>query len=601
MEQRNPRRARIAVRIVLFAVISCIVLGVTTILAGLVIYADSLQQVFISRARSTAVRAAAAVQNSGDAAGLSADVMAVYNSLTREERSRTGTEEYRNLFRSAGSAGNPDGSGFFLADLLENYRTDVSGIAVCALDRKNSALVCLANAAGGVSRSPGDWFEIPADWAEKIAENQKPDGTEDSALCFFRNTKETGRECLAVYPVLDEGADAAGEEERNPVCLVAELTIDSVNEKAASYTLRVSIVMLALTLLIAFAAGWHMKRTVAAPIETIAETASAYARDKMNGVARSDHFSSIGIHTGDELENLTGVMAGMERDLAEHEEEIRRNTAEKERIRTELDLARQIQSGALPSAFPAFPDRGEFELFASMTPARDVGGDFYDFFLIDDDHLALVIADVSGKGIPAALFMMVAKSLIKNQLLSGCDPAQAMAHANAQLCEGNASSSFVTVWAAVLQLSTGKGVACNAGHEHPCLRRSGEPFGLLKYKHNMVVGVLKTASYRNREFELGPGDSLFVYTDGVPEAKNPEGGMFGEERLTEVLNRNPDASPEELADSARRALDDFVRDEPQFDDITMLAFRYSGPGRNTRQGKGSGNEWPCNLNRTEQL
>ena len=577
MKQMKTKQKKIAARTVRFAVIGSVVLGIATLLAGLLIYHNTLLQVSISRGGSTVVRAAAAVQNSADVIGLSEDVMGVYNSLTPEQRSRTGTEEYRTLFRQLETVTGPDGAGSILPNVLENYRTDVSAISICALDRESSALVCLASTPGADSPAPGDWTGIPAAWSEQIASSTKPDGTDGSALCFFRRTKAAGRECLAVYPVVDERSDLSGRESRNSVCLVAKLPISSVTQKVVHYAFYVSSVVLALTLLFAFIAGRHMKRTVADPVNAIADAAAAYVRDKKNGIARPDHFSSIGIQTGDELENLTGVMAGMEQDLAEYEEGIKRATAEKERIRTELDLASRIQFDALPSVFPPFPDRKEFELFASMDPAKEVGGDFYDFFLIDDDHLALVIADVSGKGIPAALFMMVSKSLIKNQLLSGCDPAQALTHANIQLCDGNTSSSFVTVWLAVLQISTGKVKACNAGHENPCLRCSKEPYELLKYKHNVSVGVIENAVYQNREFELRPGDSLFVYTDGVPEAQDAEGGMFGEARLLETLNRNPDASPEALVGSMRKAINEFVKDAPQFDDITMLAFRYNGP------------------------
>ena len=577
MKQEKTKQKKIAARTVRFAVIGSVVLGIATLLAGLLIYHNTLLQVSISRGESTVVRAAAAVQNSADVIGLSEDVMGVYSSLTTEQRSRTGTEEYRALFRQLETVTSPDGAGSILPNVLENYRTDVSAISICALDRESSALVCLASTPGADSPAPGDWTGIPAAWSEQIASSTKPDGTDGSALCFFRRTKAAGRECLAVYPVVDERSDLSGRESRNSVCLVAKLPISSVTQKVVHYAFYVSSVVLALTLLFAFIAGRHMKRTVADPVNAIADAAAAYVRDKKHGIARPDHFSSIGIQTGDELENLTGVMAGMEQDLAEYEEGIKRATAEKERIRTELDLASRIQFDALPSVFPPFPDRKEFELFASMDPAKEVGGDFYDFFLIDDDHLALVIADVSGKGIPAALFMMVSKSLIKNQLLSGCDPAQALTHANIQLCDGNTSSSFVTVWLAVLQISTGKVKVCNAGHENPCLRSSFEPYELLKYKHNVSVGVIENAVYQNREFELRPGDSLFVYTDGVPEAHDAEGGMFGEARLLETLNRNPDASPEALVGSMRKAINEFVKDAPQFDDITMLAFRYNGP------------------------
>ena len=244
---------------------------------------------------------------------------------------------------------------------------------------------------------------------------------------------------------------------------------------------------------------------------------------------------------------------------------------DEERIAGDLLLAAQIQSSVLPDASLSTPDGKRFDLFASMTPAKEVGGDFYDYFLVDHDHLAMVIADVSGKGIPAALFMMVAKALIKNQLMTGLPPAEALTNVNLQLCEKNEAMMFVTVWVAVLELSTGKGlVVCNAGHEDPGLRREGEEFKLLHYRHNMFVGASKKAKYQNRPFTLCPGDSLFVYTDGIPEAHNTDGEMFGTERLATALNLDSSAAPENLIGNVRAALDDFVQEATQFDDVTML-------------------------------
>ncbi len=257
--------------------------------------------------------------------------------------------------------------------------------------------------------------------------------------------------------------------------------------------------------------------------------------------------------------------------------ELENRKKERERIVQELSMAREIQANSLPSVFPPFPERTEFSLFASMTPAREVGGDFYDFFLLDGDRLALVIADVSGKGIPAAMFMMMSRTLIKNHLMSGCDPASALEQINLQLCERNKSQMFVTVWLAVLSVSTGKGLACNAGHEHPALRRSGGDFGLVKYKHGMLVGVSPKARYQNREFQLRPGDSIFVYTDGVPEATAGSEEMFGEERLAAALNACPGSGPEEILRRVKSAVDDFVGDAEQFDDLTMLCLEYKGP------------------------
>ena len=260
-------------------------------------------------------------------------------------------------------------------------------------------------------------------------------------------------------------------------------------------------------------------------------------------------------------------------DVTEREKAKRK---EQELFASEMNLASSIQISALPNTFPAFPDRKEFDIFALMDPAREIGGDFYDFFFIDDDHLALVIADVSGKGISASLFMMVSKALIQNQLMSGCDPAQALQRVNTQLCERNRSKMFVTVWAAVLEVSTGKGLVCNAGHENPAVRHNGGPYELLTYRHNVFLGISRKAIFTNRPFKMKPGDSLFVYTDGVTEARNAEQEMFGEARLETVLNLERDAEPEKVIDNVRNAVNSFVMDAPQFDDITMLALKYYG-------------------------
>ena len=280
----------------------------------------------------------------------------------------------------------------------------------------------------------------------------------------------------------------------------------------------------------------------------------------------------------DEQKDVAGKRSGylmMIHDVTERELAKR---AEEKRIASEMNLAKSIQVGVLPRSFPAFPDRQEFDIFASMDPAKEVGGDFYDFFMIDDDHLAMVIADVSGKGIPAALFMMVAKALIQNQLMSCNDPAKALESVNRQLCENNNAFMFVTVWAAVLELSTGKGLAVNAGHENPAIYREGGCFELLTYKHNKFLGVIKGAKYENRPFEMKPGDCLLVYTDGVPEANDKDGKMFGEERLKATLNSDPGADAEKLIKMVRSAVNEFVQDAPQFDDITMLSLKYYGAG-----------------------
>ncbi|MBQ7248120.1 MAG: PP2C family protein-serine/threonine phosphatase [Lachnospiraceae bacterium] len=244
----------------------------------------------------------------------------------------------------------------------------------------------------------------------------------------------------------------------------------------------------------------------------------------------------------------------------------------------DLAMATAIQENVLPSIFPAFPERDEFDVYASMDPAKEVGGDFYDFFLVDNDHFGMVMADVSGKGVPAALFMMIAKALIKNRLQAGDTPGKALENVNRQLIEGNdAAEMFVTVWCAVVEISTGRGIAANAGHEHPAIRRTGGKFELVKYRHSPAVATMEGIPFREHEFELERGESLFVYTDGVAEATNAENELFGTDRMLEALNAEPDASPEKILANVRAGIDAFVQDAPQFDDITMLCFKYAGP------------------------
>ncbi len=257
---------------------------------------------------------------------------------------------------------------------------------------------------------------------------------------------------------------------------------------------------------------------------------------------------------------------------AKHREE-----AKRERLENELQLATNIQASVLPHTFPAFPERSEFDIYASMTPAKEVGGDFYDFFLIDDDHLGLVMADVSGKGVPAALFMMVARALIRAHLQNGESPAKALGNANEQLCEGNEAELFVTVWAAVLEISTGNGVAANAGHEHPALRRADGAYELQVYRHSPAVATMEGMRFREHSFQLNPGDSLFVYTDGVAEATNAENELFGNERMLDALNVDPEAKPEAVLSNVMQGINAFVANAEQFDDITMLCLKYNGP------------------------
>ena len=246
---------------------------------------------------------------------------------------------------------------------------------------------------------------------------------------------------------------------------------------------------------------------------------------------------------------------------------------------TELNMATEIQTGSLPTIFP---DRPEFDLYASMDPAKEVGGDFYDFFQIDDDHLAIVIADVSGKGVPAALFMMSSKIYINDHATIGGTPAEILGRVNKLVCANNNAHMFVTVWLGILEISTGKLTSASAGHEYPMVNLNGK-YEILKDKHGLAIGAMDIAKYKNTEIQLKKGDSIFVYTDGVAEATDANNELFGTDRTVEALNAVPKgASQKEVLAGVRAAVDAFVKEAPQFDDLTMVGLKYNGPQENTQ-------------------
>ena len=219
--------------------------------------------------------------------------------------------------------------------------------------------------------------------------------------------------------------------------------------------------------------------------------------------------------------------------MKEYIQDIETITAERERISTELSVATRIQTSMLPTSFPPFPNRSDFDIYASMDPAREVGGDFYDFFLIDEDHLCMVIADVSGKGVPAALFMMASKIILQSCAMLGQSPAEILAKTNDAICSNNNEEMFVTVWVGILELSTGKLTCSNAGHEYPVFRKPDGLFEILKDQHGFVLGGMGGLSYTEYRLQMDPGAKLFLYTDGLPEAmkNDASGSMFGLDRM----------------------------------------------------------------------
>ena len=334
-------------------------------------------------------------------------------------------------------------------------------------------------------------------------------------------------------------------------------------QKIAFSTILLSIIA------VAFAAVFF-KRQVVEPVKIASDEASRFARENTKG-------KPIGkISKYEEIARLATSIDTMETDMVNYMEHLTTLTADKQRISTELSLATQIQATMMPHIYPAFPDRTEFDIYALMHPAKEVGGDFYDFFLIDEDHLCMVMADVSGKGIPAALFMMASKIILQSCAMLGQSAAEILTKTNEAICSNNKAGMFITVWLGILEISSGKLTAANAGHEYPVIKRADGAFEVMKDKHGLVIGALEGVRYREYELQFEPGMKLFLYTDGVPEASDAENRMFGLPRMLSALNADKDAGPEKLLNHVLDAMGDFVKDAEQFDDTTMLCLEYRG-------------------------
>lgn len=385
----------------------------------------------------------------------------------------------------------------------------------------------------------------------------------DDKLCYIAYSKlPTTKWSLGIVVEEEEIIKPAMDTKKEIDAYSAEAQ-SYINDTLKSVLIRL-VIVLAISAMLILVFSYLVSRTITNPIKVLLAEVGKIGEGELD--------TKIDIGGKDEIAELANAFNKMTIDLKTYIANISRITAEKERIGAELDVAKKIQTSMLPSIFPAFPEREEFDIYATMCTAKEVGGDFYDFFFIDDDHLALDIADVSGKGVPAALFMVIAKTLIKNNAHE-IAPHEVFEKVNNLLCENNDAAMFVTAFMGILEISTGKFTYVNAGHNPPLLKRFGGDFDWLPTKPGLVLAGMEDMVYRDETINLEPGDVLYMYTDGVTEAINIDGGFFTDDKLLRDINKNKDCSIEELLANIKLDIDEFAKGAEQADDITMLGLK----------------------------
>ena len=376
--------------------------------------------------------------------------------------------------------------------------------------------------------------------------------------------------CSAYVPIKDTETGEA-------IAVVgADVDMNTIMQARKEFLVNSILFVLLLTGLCILLNVFLIRRLAVDPLKKLTDAACGFAA--VDREYTRDDIIHVDIRSNDEIGDLYHEIQEMQSRIVDYTGRMTTYAAEQSRIGTELELANRIQMSILPEVGPEIKDRKEFLLRASMTPAKEVGGDFYNFFLIDKDHLGLVMADVSGKGVPAALFMMASMILLKDLAVPGRKPSEILMQANNDICRNNKAKMFVTVWLGILEISTGLMTCASAGHEFPALRGSDKTFRLFKDPHGFVLGGMEDMKYKDYELKLSPGDALFVYTDGVPEANDAAGAFFGTDRMEEALNLAQPGHPKDILMKVRESVETFAGGAEQFDDMTMMCLEYCGPG-----------------------
>ena len=494
---------------------------------------------------------------------MAADVLEVYKTIPEEVRKDQKSEEYRAYFKEL----ERDSTYRMLESVLGRFRdtANVEDVYMEVFDDDTKTGIYFAEPDRSEYRVwMGEYEEVD----QKYVKNLMESSLENPFYAFF---PDSGSIVMTSGIMLNTDNDIQ-------IGLMADTDIKDIVKKAGQFALVYIIFIAIIGFIIGFIATKMVKRSIVLPINKLAEAAKEYTSDKKEGSDNKNHFEDLKIDTGDEIEILYYMMTDMEKDLNDYEKNLQSITAERERIGAEIEIATAIQQGMLENVAPNFVGKKEYDLYAAMSPAREVGGDFYDFFMVDDDHLAILIADVSDKGVGSAFFMAISKTLVKTYAKMIANPSDVISKVDRQISEKNDAGLFVTLWMAVIDLNSGHVNACNAGHDYPAIMKNGEDFVVEKTPHGPPVAFIPGMEFQGMEFDMKPGDRIFLYTDGLNEAKRSDNERFGTDRMLEVLNAHKDVDNETMIHLMREAVDEFAGDEPQFDDMTMLGFTFKGRG-----------------------
>ena len=384
---------------------------------------------------------------------------------------------------------------------------------------------------------------------------------------YITKTDTYGWLCTSAVPVTDDSGEVVA-------YVGVDIRMNNIKGREKSFSIRLAAVLGVLTLVIITVYLFLLNRLMIRPINRLAEAASRYGEKKLGD--NRHVFSEVKINSSDEIGNLLKTMLRMEEDIDRYIDELTEMTAQKQHFNTELEVAQRILEDILPEGEASFPGRNEIELYAMMKPQSAIGADAYDYSLLDEDHLMISITDISEQGVPAALYMMRTQTMLRGRARRGGTPSDIFRDVNVLLCESNAREVFVTAWLGIIDLKSGEVVAANAGHEYPLLRHEGEEFEPIRSSHCPPLGAAEDTEYVNEMFSLRTNDTLFLYTDGVSEAKNGDGKRFTMMRLIDALNKTEDVNAKTLVTTVERSVREFAGDAELYDDITMMALRYFG-------------------------